>query len=135
MVQAYFDIHRDIQFPCFCQACVVGKTESEMSQDDPRYCLACETLMKQDSDNPNTHTDVYQNLPCYSATEQQEDVIMVQPKKARPCGRPRKELPSGLIQELSEQGLSIRQLVDELKTQDKLVSIMTVSRVLSGQRL
>ena len=105
-----------------------------MSKNDPRYCLACMALMKQDSNNTSTHTDVYQNLPRYSATEQQDDAIMVQPKEGSPCGRPRKEIPTELIRELSEQGLSIRRIVAELKAQDLAVSPMTVSRVLLRQR-
>ncbi len=37
----YFSIERDKQFPCWCRACLVGKTEEQMSPNDIRYCAGC----------------------------------------------------------------------------------------------
>ncbi len=47
MTANYFDIKLDKQFPCFCQACLVDKTASELSSD-PRYCQGCyDFLLKE----------------------------------------------------------------------------------------
>ena len=94
-----------------------------------------------DSDNPSTHTDVYQNSPRYSAIGPEGKGGLVQSEATEPDteepragGRLRKELPTGLIQELSEQGLSIRRIVAELKAEGRTVSTMTVSRMLSEKQ-
>ena len=42
----YFDIERDNTFPCFCEACLVGKMEVQMSERDIRYCLECQSLIE-----------------------------------------------------------------------------------------
>jgi hypothetical protein len=45
----YFSIKMDMTFPCFCSACLVGKTANEQSPD-PRYCQSCyEFLLKEAS--------------------------------------------------------------------------------------
>lgn len=44
--EKYFSIERDKKYPCFCQACLVGKKPSEMSQRDIRYCLECQPIIE-----------------------------------------------------------------------------------------
>jgi len=47
MNDKYFDIERDKTFPCFCQACAVGKTEEQMSLKDIRYCVDCQPIVEE----------------------------------------------------------------------------------------
>lgn len=44
----YFDIERDKTYPCFCEACLSGKTEVEMSERDTRYCKECQVSIESD---------------------------------------------------------------------------------------
>ena len=44
----YFDIKRDMGFPYFCEACLIGKTEAQMSKTDTRYCLECYNSLNGD---------------------------------------------------------------------------------------
>ena len=48
MSNKYFDIQRDKQFPCFCQGCVVGKTEEQMSKRDARYCAEYQPFIEEE---------------------------------------------------------------------------------------
>ena len=48
-------------------------------------------------------------------------------------GRPRTDVPLELITDLSQRGLSIRAIVNELEEQGITISRMKVSRVLSGR--
>ena len=41
MDDTYFDMIRDKQFAYFCQACLLGKTEEQISKRDIRYCVSC----------------------------------------------------------------------------------------------
>jgi hypothetical protein len=50
-------------------------------------------------------------------------------------GRPRKDIPVDLIHRLSEEGLSISKIVSELRARGQIISAMTVSRTLSGERI
>ena len=49
-------------------------------------------------------------------------------------GRPKKDVPVEVIHRLSKEGLSIGNIVKELKVQGQIISAMTVSRVLAGER-
>ena len=44
MKAGYFDIKRDMDFPHFCEGCLVGKTEEEMS--DTKYCVGCQPIIE-----------------------------------------------------------------------------------------
>lgn len=44
----YFDIGRDKTFPCFCEVCLLGKTEEQMSKRDTRYCEECQVSIESD---------------------------------------------------------------------------------------
>ena len=44
----YFDIERDKTYPCFCEACLLVKTEVEISERDKRYCLECQVFIEAD---------------------------------------------------------------------------------------
>jgi hypothetical protein len=46
MNDRYFDIDRDNTYPCFCQACLVGKPKEEMSGKDGRFCLQCQSYIE-----------------------------------------------------------------------------------------
>lgn len=50
MPKGYFDIMRDRPYPCFCQACLIGKTEGEMSKADKRYCLGCYDCLAREAE-------------------------------------------------------------------------------------
>jgi hypothetical protein len=54
--------------------------------------------------------------------------------KANVGGRPKKNIPVKLIRKLSKEGMSIAEVVRELKTRGQSLSAMTVQRVLSGER-
>ena len=44
----YFDIKRDMQYSCFCQACLTGKSEGQMSRKDTRYCAECQSCIEDE---------------------------------------------------------------------------------------
>jgi hypothetical protein len=41
-----FDIKKDLEFTCFCLACLTGKTQQEMSSRDPQYCAVCQSIIE-----------------------------------------------------------------------------------------
>ena len=152
----YFDIERDKTFPCFCQACLVGKKESQMSKRDTRYCLHCQPIIEQEcrlrgekyipkplnanlapnnTQPTQTHTKEVKEVLLRTKTEDTHeyqnptrDVVI------NLGGRPQKDIPVQLIRELPQEGLAFRPIVRELKRQGYTISAMTVSRVLSGER-
>jgi len=154
-----FSIQRDKQYPCFCDACLVGKTEDEMSEKDARYCVDCQLIVEEgyaqlgqhkqylkqlynqkiealNSEDNQTYPQKEKEvlLPTKNATSQ----IYQNPTENRPIpnvgGRPKKDVPAQLIKELSGKGMGIKRIVRELKRQGVFLSSMTVSRVLSGAR-
>lgn len=48
MGDTYFDVTRDKQFAYFCQTCLVGKTEEEISKRDIRYCVTCQPFVESE---------------------------------------------------------------------------------------
>lgn len=153
-------IEADKQFPCFCEACLRDKTEEQMSQKDIRYCVDCQPIIEEEYRlqspgkrtrykpipatkikgglSPHIHLPITKQkevlLPIKNATDQ----IYQNPTENRPIpnvgGRPRKDVPTVLIKELSVKDMGIKQIVKELKAQGHKISAMTVSRVLSGER-
>ncbi len=58
----YFSIERDKTYPFFCEACIVGKPETEISQDS-RYCQVCyDFLLKEAKNVKKILTDDTYNL-------------------------------------------------------------------------
>ena len=47
-----FDIKRDMQFPHFCEACLLG---IEGTSHDPRYCPECYEFLLKEADNYSKH--------------------------------------------------------------------------------
>ncbi len=152
MREKYFDIERDKQFSCWCQACLVGKSESQMSQRDTRYCLECQPFIKAEYamiaqlHGRKTRYDPIAHIQLPIAKE--EEVLLhtktvashayQNPTEDRRIvnlgGRPKRDVPIELIHKFSKEGLSIGKIVKELKAQGQTISAMTVSRVLSGER-
>lgn len=142
----YFDIKRDKTFPYFCQACVVGKIESQMSKTDTRYCLECQPLIEEDYKQRRESYKPVTDVLSYTAkkkevllhTKNKDTHAYQNPAEDRPKpnvgGRPKKDIPVQLICRLSQEGLAIKPIVLELKRQEYTLSAMTVSRVLSGHR-
>jgi len=44
----YLDIIRDKQFVYFCQGCLEGKIEEQMSKRDTRYCLDYQPVIEEE---------------------------------------------------------------------------------------
>lgn len=150
----YFDIERDNQYPCFCQACLVGKTEAEMSERDIRYCIECQQVIEQEYlisgkryipvklSNQNLAPLALgdkeiptEKLETEMSTLNQESLEV---DKFRPRTRKstykKRELPIAEIQKANEQGLGSKAIATRLKGQGIKVSYKTVQRVLSGER-
>ncbi len=156
MREKYFDIERDKQFPCFCQACLTGKPENNRSTRDTRYCLECQPFIEEEYKIRgekyipvlNAVLDPTDTEPRESPIENQKRVLLHTKRDAlhayqnqgedRPKpnvgGRPKKDIPIELIHTLSRRELSIKQIVLELKRKGQTISAMTISRVLSGER-
>jgi len=152
-----FDIKRDNQFACFCQACLVGKTEQEISRRDTRYCLTCQPFLETEY---GQNRQRYTPIPCnrqnppedtpHSAdiqvpTGEQETKMSTlnspSPKVDifRPRGRPKTYkkcvLPDDKIKQLHEDGMGAKAIATRLKTEEGIdVSYKTIQRVLSGER-
>ena len=163
MNNGYFDIKRDIEVinkgGFFCQACAVGKTEDKMSQDS-RYCLDCYKLLLKEaallsgqpkwrprSVSTTAKISPQNTQPIPTHTKKVKEVLLHTKHKNTHAyqnptrdvvinlgGRPQKDIPVQLIRKLSEEGLTIKPIVRELKRRGHLISPMSVSRVLSGER-
>ena len=159
MNQKYFSIERDTQFPYFCLACVVGKTEEQMSNRDIRYCVDCQPIVEEGYAQLGQHKHYLkqlhnQKIEALNSEDnqtypQKEKEVLLHTKrnevhsyqklpedrpKPNVGGRPKKDVSVDLIHKLSDEGLGIWKIVKELKAQGQVISAMTVQRVLSGQR-
>lgn len=151
MMGVRFDIKQDKLYPCFCQACLVGKTESAMSSKDIRYCVDCQQVIEAEyaliADNSGRKSRYVPVAHIERDTSKEEEVLLhtnnenthvYQNPTQTPIinlgGRPRKDIPTDLIHKLSKQDLSIKSIVQELKGRGYTLSAMTVSRVLLGKR-
>ena len=47
MGSRYFEIGRDKHFAYFCQACLVGKVEAEMSKNE-KLCIECQSYITEE---------------------------------------------------------------------------------------
>ena len=139
---------------------MTGKTEEQMSQKDIRYCLDCQPIIEEDyrlqsagkraryepipaskikgARSPHIEMPVTKQKEVLLPTKNAPDQIYQNLTENRPIpnvgGRPRKDVPTVLIRELSGEGRGIKQIARELKARGYKISPMTVSRVLSGER-
>ena len=155
----YFNIERDKQFPCFCEACSVGKLEYQMSKRDHRYCEDCQPIVEEgytqlrqynyylkqlhnpkiealNSEVVRNHTEKEKEvlLPTKNATSQIYQNLTEDRPPPNVGGRPKKDVPTKLIKGLSGKGMGIKRIVRELQEQGIFLSPMTIQRVLSGER-
>ena len=120
-----------------------------MSKRDTRYCLECQPFIEEDYLSAGRkYVPVPDPSAGYAESHCMADIkadsvsgreTYIPEKEGvlghlNAGGRPRKELPFVLILNLSQNGLSIRQIVNELQQQGQPASRMTVSRILSGTR-
>lgn len=147
--KGYFDITRDMDYPFFCEACLVGKKESQMSEKDTRFCVDCQPVVEYEYALAAEHRNRksgYVGVALRELDVDKEEKILLptdlentheyqkvaRPPLLPPRGRPRKDIPFNLIHKLFNQGLGVKQIAKELK--EYKLSAMTVSRVLSGER-
>lgn len=157
MNRSYFNIETDKQFPCFCEACAIGKTEEQMSQKDIRYCLDCQPIIEEEYhlQAPGKRTK-YKPIPATKIKgvlsphiqmpidEQKTKLsILNSPSPAmdnfRPRGRPetykKRPLPEEQIKQLHEEGMGAVAIATQLKRDQGIdVSYKTIQRILSGER-
>lgn len=146
----YFSIEKDKQFPCFCRACLLGKDEAEMGNQ--RLCIECQSYITDEdtlrhpeshygsdtgctkTPDRNGHTGEAKEVLAHTGMEE-GDAHQNSTKDAvtQRGGKHKKDIPSELVRELSQEGQSTRRIAKELKQQGQTISAMTVSRVLSGQ--
>jgi len=154
MTEGYFDIERDNQYPCFCQACGVGKTEAEMSEKDIRYCIECQQVIEREylmSGNKYIPVKLSNQNPAPLALKDKEiptekletkmstlNQESLEVDKFRPRTRKstykKRELPIAQIEEYNKQGMGAKAIATRLKGQGIQVSYKTIQRVLSGER-
>jgi len=156
MNDGYFDTRRDKTFPCFCQACLVGKLESQMSQRDSRYCVDCQPIVEegyiqlrqhkrylQQLHNPKIEALKGEGRENYTNKEKTKMSTLNSPTPTvdifRPQGRlttyKKKELPELQIKQLHNEGMGSKAIASKLKAEQGIdVSYKTIQRVLSGQR-
>jgi len=154
MQRNYFDIERDNQFPCFCEACLVGKPLDDMSPD-PRYCLNCFEFLTQEAElitgrpkwipKPQKHPKlggkklvrVSQHGQGIMSTLADEkitvDIIQASvSKKARfPRGRKKIVLPKEQIKRMLSEGYGTKAIATRLKREHEItVSYKTIQRTI-----
>lgn len=150
-----FDITKDNKYPCFCQACLVGKRQDEMSQKDIRYCLECQRLVEYEYslladkshskrykpvkpeanfkaiESPNVDMGTGKENSILSTSN--EKLAKVDKIKPSPTtrGRKKKGLPEELIKQLQGKGMGSKAIATKLKEQGIDVSYKTVQRFLA----
>ena len=150
MIQGQFGIKKDNKKPCFCQACITGKWENEMSPIDPRYCFGCYDFLVEEAGidtsrkgkwQPRKLADVPQGVRNLMSTLKSKKSV-VDIKEALPPSEPvikvrrrRKDLPLDLIRELAGNGMGSKAIATTLKSDSNIiVTYKTIQRVLSGER-
>ncbi len=164
MTANYFDIKQDKQFPCFCQACLVDKTASELSPD-PRYCQGCYDFLlkeaemlpdnkhpkwvpraqsKKDSTGKNSGQKVIQVsqdvvLNMSTLNDKKTEVDIIQPSVTKVTrekrGPKQKVLPHELIKKWAGGGMGSKAIASKLNNELGIkVSYKTIQRLLSGER-
>ena len=156
MRNKYFDIKRDMAFPFFCQACLVGKPESERSEKDARYCNFCQPVIEAEYAMQGRLTrykpakpesikslELFVDKDIYPAEEKAKMSTLNSPSLTvdnfRPQGRPKtykkKILPEGQIRQFHNEGMGPKAIATKLKREQSIaVSYKTIQRILSGER-
>ena len=156
----YFDIKRDMGFPYFCEGCLIGKTEEEMSKRDIRYCVECQPFIEAEykirgekhgryipipAEMPQDISTPQNDAPMRKVAEKEkEKMSTLNPPsltvdKFRPRGRPKaynkRLLPDEKIKQLHKGGMGPKAIATLLKREQGIdVSYKTIQRVLSGER-
>lgn len=150
-----FNIKKDKQYPEFCQACLIGKAEAEMSKRDTRYCLECQPIIEYEYSllADKSHAKRYKPEANFKAIEPpsvqmgkgEENAIKStsNEKTARvdiiqattpQRGRKKRELPEEIIKQLQGEGLGSKAIATKLKEQGVIVSYKTIQRLLARQQ-
>jgi len=153
-----FDIEKDNTHPYFCSACLVGKRQSEVSEDI-RYCQNCFDFLSEEAKLIGSQRPAWipkkTALGCKSSVEKviqvkedtdREKTKMLTVNKNTVIGNNleargrqktyrKQELPVGFIKQLFREGNGLKAIASRLKREkDIKVSHMTIGRVLSGER-
>ena len=120
----YFDITRDLTYPCFCEACLVGKPLKEISAEDSRYCITCHSYMNGDHDTLEAVSQ--KNLKVLARNEECAYSKFKSPGSTR--GRKSISLPLKTVLELLKEGLGVKVIAKRLRHQGIECSAMTVHR-------
>jgi len=139
---------RDTRYCLGCQVCI----EEDYKLTGRKYVIPSvantESNIEANSNTTTLKSSLENTGGMESPIEKEKEVLLhtkrkelhayQNPTEDRPNpnvgGRPRKDVPVGLIHKLSDKGLSIGKIVKELKEQGEIISAMTVSRVLLGKR-
>ena len=162
MTTKIFDSKRDSTLPCFCEACLADKQQSEMSEDT-RYCKDCYDFLLEEATlisgnrrpgwipkkSKALHAKMGQAKQCLipqdtggiksTLKEEKSKVDTIQPPTLlRPQakrGPKHRVLPEDLIRSLAAEGMGSKAIASKLKAERGIdVSYKTVQRVLSGER-
>lgn len=153
----YFDIKKDLTHPCWCEACIVGKKQREMSLD-PRYCQGCYELLVADAElqkggtrrpswipRPSLGVTILggekpkhsledthkENAIKSTSNEKHARVDKIRPSPLK-RGRKQRKLPEELIRQLHDnEGLGSKAIATKLKEQGITVSYKTIQRLLA----
>lgn len=154
----YFDIKRDSAIinagGFFCQACLVGKPQTE-SSPDRRYCQGCydfllkEATMLQGAkrkppgwvpkkpEAAQVPQDMRIIMSTLKSIKSEVDTIPLSSPRAKAAKRGPKphRLPEELIKQLAGKGMGSKAIATKLKLDHGInVSYKTIQRVLTGER-
>jgi len=154
MREKYFDIKRDKQFPYFCHACLIGK--SEMSQDN-RYCPSCyDFLLKEVELDTSWRTPAWKPILHSTASKSEgietagvsqgirtimatvnggkSEVAKIEariPQRTETRGRKRRQLPEELMRQLASEGMGGKAIATQLRKEHGVkVGFRTIYRIL-----
>ncbi len=149
-----FDSKRDMKYPRWCEACLVGKEEDQMSPD-PRYCQSCYEFLLEEArilsgtKRPNWiprsetggeeqyHASQYGNGIKATLEGEKSIVDIINPPTfLRPQakrGPKHRVLPEEFIRSLAKD-MGSKAITTKLKERGITVSYKTIQRVLSGER-
>ncbi len=141
MISGYFDIKRDMQFSCFCEGCLVGKTANEQSLD-PRYCQSCyEILLKEAEllDGRRRPAWIPKDSQATTRTLQKPSLKPVEGRQKCPKAVPAPQIgsapgtvpfPIEQVRLWHDEGLSVRVITKRLNEQGIMVGRSTVHRAI-----
>ncbi|UCH43796.1 MAG: hypothetical protein JSW16_04480 [Dehalococcoidales bacterium] len=138
-----FDIKRDMQFPYFCEACLTGIPQDDISPDD-RYCQKCYDFLLEEAKSYSGKQKWAPRVPKKPKPKSLQRVtsatkggngnntnkrIMSHPKR----GPKKRELPIELIKQLAAEGMGGRTISKRLMTEKGIqVSCRTIQRLIAN---